>query len=281
MKIHGYILEGDLQTRSGGNCRWGFARKGTERFFIKELLSPVYPTDDAPLSDRLRELKRKGCKDFALRQAFLYRVINDCSDGTLVHIHEFFRCGSHYYVTMPAVNSLPEETVRSTDFTAEDRYRVGRLLVFSMDRLHRANLIHGDLKMSNVLLTRLRSGHITAGIVDFEDSYFTDEIRKPGESIRVDQRYMAPEIFRLMTGEEVRLTQSVDVFSLGLIIHEILTGRFPGYDSKYDYPFEAVLSGGEVATADWLPGPFDVLLPRMLAAEPERRISLSDAKRFF
>ena len=282
MKINGYILEGDFQTTGGGNCRWGFAKKGEKRFFIKELLTPVYPTDDVELSDRIREMKRKGCADFAHRQALIYQAINDHSDGALVHIEDFFRCGSHFYVTMPAVQSLPEDTVRATDFSAEDRYRVCRLLLSAVAGLHSANLIHGDLKPSNILMTKLPSGHITARIIDFEDCYYTSESPLPGDSVKGDQRYMAPETFLLMTGAELKLTQAVDVFSLGLIIHEILTGRFPKYDEQYDYPFEAVISGRPLLILPRrLPAPFDSLLPRMLVAEPEKRITLADALGYF
>jgi len=282
MNISGYILEEDLKTTNGANCRWGFAVRDGQKFFIKELLSPVYPTDEVELSREVRDRKRNSCNQFALRQAMLYKAINDCSDGTLVHISEFFRFGSHYYITMPAIESLPEELLYSGAFVAEDRYRTSRLLIFSIGRLHRAGLIHGDLKMSNVLLTRSPGRNITARIIDFEDCYWTSESPKPGDSIRVDQRYMAPETFRLMMGEEERLTQAIDVFSLGLMIHEILTGNFPKYDSQYDYPFEAVLSGSPLMILkNRLPDPFDILLPRMLAAEPGSRITLAEAEKYF
>jgi len=282
MEINGYILEGDFQTTGGGNCRWGFAKKEGKRFFIKELLTPVYPTDDVEISDKIRAMKRKGCADFAHRQALIYKAINDHSDGALVHINDFFRCGSHFYVTMPAVQSLPEDTVRSESFSAEDRYRVCRLLLSAVAGLHSAGLIHGDLKPSNILMTKLPSGHITARIIDFEDCYYTSESPGRGESVKGDQRYMAPETFLLMTGAALKLTQAVDVFSLGLIIHEILTGRFPKYDAKYNYPFEAVISGSPLLILPRrLPAPYDRLLPFMLEAEPEKRITLADALGYF
>ena len=282
MEINGYTLEGDLQMTGGGNCRWGFAAKDGKRFFIKELLSPVYPTDDVEISDRIREMKRKGCADFAERQTRIYKAINHHSNGALVHINEFFRCGSHFYITMPAVNSLPEEQIRSDSFSPEDRYRVCRLLIMAVAGLHSAGVIHGDLKPDNILMTKLASGHITARIIDFEDCYFTDESPGPGESVKGDQRYLAPETFLLMAGEDLKLTQAVDVFSLGLIIHEILTGKFPKYDEEYEYPFEAVISGKPLMILPRrLCAPFDRILPRMLAGKPEKRITLADAVKEF
>ena len=282
MDINGYILEGDLQTTGGGNCRWGFAQKGGKRFFIKELLTPVYPTDDVEISDRIREIKRKGCADFAHRQALIYKAINEYSDGALVHIHDFFRFGSHFYVTMPAIESLPEGVTRTESFSMEDRCRVCRLLLSAVASLHSAGLTHGDLKPANILMTKLPSGHITARIIDFEDCYFTSETPEPGDSVKGDQRYMAPETFLLMTGEEIKLTQAVDVFSLGLIIHEMLTGKFPKYDDQYDYPFEAAISGSPLMILRRrLPAPYDTILPRMLATEPEKRITLEEVLKVF
>lgn len=57
-----------------------------------------------------------------------------------------------------------------------------------------------------------------------------------------DQVYLAPEACKFMCGEPVELTCKIDVFSLGIIFHQILAGVLPWFDSEqYDYVFEAVL----------------------------------------
>ena len=71
MIINGYKLEEELQTRNGGNCKWGFGKKNGKVYFIKELLNPVYPVDEVKLSDTVRARKKKICHDFQERQTLL------------------------------------------------------------------------------------------------------------------------------------------------------------------------------------------------------------------
>ena len=279
MNVNGYEVSGDLQTTNGGNCKWGFAQKGGRRYFIKELLNPVYPTDDVDIAENLKERKRQACRKFEERQAQLYNTLNIASEGALVHVNEFFRCGSKYYITMPVVQGLPQGIRHSGDFSGEDRIRVCRTLIHSIGRMHKAGLIHGDLKPDNILLERTPAGHVTAKVIDFEDCYWTEESPKPGEDIRGDMIYLAPETFRLMCEENIRLTQAIDVYALGLVLHEILTGEFPRYDKKYTYPFEALVNGEKLQILPGrLPGPFLKLIPLMLAADPAIRITLDKAE---
>lgn len=43
--LNGYILKGELQNANSGFSKWGFAVKNGKEYFIKELISPVFPMD--------------------------------------------------------------------------------------------------------------------------------------------------------------------------------------------------------------------------------------------
>ena len=94
MVINGYELEADLQNANSGFSKWGFATKYGKEFFIKELITPVYPVDRSIMSDELFEKRRSGCAEYEERFRKYYSVINDASCGNLVRITEFFRSGS-------------------------------------------------------------------------------------------------------------------------------------------------------------------------------------------
>ena len=179
MEIKGYVLEGDLQTTNGGNCKWGFAKKNGRRYFIKELLNPVYPSDDVAISDELKKRKRAACRTFEDRQKLLYSTLNNCSEGVLVHIEEFFRCGSKYYITMPAIRAEKGDVTKDPSISGEDRIRICRSLIHSLARMHEAGLIHGDLKLDNVLITETSAGFYTPKVIDFEDCYWQKESPEP------------------------------------------------------------------------------------------------------
>ena len=281
MIINGYRLEEELQTRNGGNCKWGFGKKDGRVFFIKELLNPVYPVDEVKLSDTVRARKKKICQDFQSRQSQLYKALNDHSDGVLLHIEDFFRCQSKYYVVTSAIKGLPwEQVIKSKTFTWEDRLRMSRVLIHALNKMHQASIIHGDLKPDNVMMTLSKTNHVTCKIIDFEDAYWTSESPKPGDDVKCDVVYMAPETFRLMCGDNIRLTQGIDVFALGLILYQIMMGRFPEFDKeKYTYPFEVVLNGDTLKLrTDLLPPVYSKIIPMMLQADPEKRIPLYAAE---
>lgn len=276
-EINGYILDGELKTTNSGFSKWGFAQKAGKRVFIKELIDPIYPVDGGLLDAAMLARKRAICQQFEDRTKLLYRAINDCSDGNLVYIEDFFRCGSHYYIVMERVDAIGLDEVER--ITQEDKLRVCKALVHCLGRLHRAGIVHADIKLDNILFRRLPSGKVTGKLIDFDNCFWEAEPPRPDEEVHGDLVYMAPETFMMMQAEEGTLDRAIDVFALGIVFHQIFTGRTPGFDGeKYDYPFEAALDGAGLSVASEIPAEWRELIARMLAADPKERVSLEAAE---
>ena len=100
--INGYRLTEPFHNKNAGFCKWTFAQKNGEQYFIKQFLDPIYPQDPS-LSEQIRQYKIEDCRFFETEKMKICIAVNSASDGNLVRISELFRSGAHYYLTMPAV----------------------------------------------------------------------------------------------------------------------------------------------------------------------------------
>jgi serine/threonine protein kinase/Flp pilus assembly protein TadD len=88
---------------------------------------------------------------------------------------------------------------------------------------HRAGVIHRDLKPENVILTTGPDGRVRAVVTDFglAGTHEGDRLTSPGV-ITGTPAYMAPE--QLIGGS---VTSAADIYAFGLVLFEMLTGKFP------------------------------------------------------
>ncbi|MBR0381354.1 MAG: protein kinase [Eubacterium sp.] len=269
--INGYELLQPLQNQNAGFCKWTFVRRYGHEYFLKEFVDPVYPEENA-LSPELRDERIRICKDYEESKKKLYRAINEASDGGAVRIWEFFRSGSRYYIVMTKVVNEGIDIERITSLPMEDRMLILKSAAHSLMLLHRANVVHSDVKPGNFLIKRTAKGKYVTRIIDFDCSFLESDPPDASDDLGGDQVYLAPEAVRFMFGEDVKITTKADVFALGLLFHQYLTGSLPEFDTgEYDYACEAVLDGQEILPSPSLEDHLREMIGGMLKAEPEER----------
>ena len=104
---------------------------------------------------------------------------------------------------------------------------IARQLTQGLAAAHREGVLHGDLKSTNVMLTRSVSGGVRAVITDFglATSLSGDASAALSSALRGHPGYVAPERYK-GSPSSVRS----DIYSLGAILYELVAGRAP-FDS--------------------------------------------------
>jgi serine/threonine protein kinase len=140
---------------------------------------------------------------------------------------------------------------------------------------HEVGLVHRDLKPDNILLVPTREGGDLVKVVDFgiakaADDNNSQKVTKTGHVIGTPD-YMSPEQF---AGDP--LDGRTDIYSLGLVAFNMLTGRLPfpsesARESLIMRLTDAPLSLRDVSPhVDW-PDELQEVIEKSLARDPDRR----------
>ena len=141
---------------------------------------------------------------------------------------------------------------------------VARQTAEALAALHRAGFVHGDVKPENIRLTEAG----TAVLIDLGFAH------RPGENADLLKRglilgtanYLAPEVCALVPDADGR----ADVFSLGVMLFEMLTGALPYPLGTMAETLRAHRDGRPARLRDQ-PPLLTVLVARLLAKRPPQR----------
>jgi serine/threonine protein kinase len=233
--VGGYTLLEDFRVVGAGLSEWTFAQRDGREFFLKRFLSPTYPDDAAPGSAATKERKRARCAAFEAHHRGIQAALAPITSygGNLIATLDFFRDGAKYYKVTEKVDlaGLDSSNVARLDFPV--KLVLLKTVAHSLKILHDLDIVHSDLKPSNVLIKKTELGYTTK-LIDFDSSYIVGRPPPPDDIVGT-MNYYSPELVRYIQGtaDGTELTQASDVFALGLIYAEYLTGTLPAFDPAF------------------------------------------------
>ena len=160
--------------------------------------------------------------------AFLARFRNEArSVANLAHpnivtVHDVGSDGPTHYIVMEFVEGTDLKRIIKTDgaLPIDRALNLGIQICNGIGFAHRAGLVHADVKPQNMLVTK----DDVVKVTDFGIAQALSDAQ-PGEKQQVvwgSPHYFAPEQAR---GEKP--TPASDVYSIGIVLFEMLTGRLP------------------------------------------------------
>jgi DNA-binding beta-propeller fold protein YncE len=185
----------------------------------------VYRAHDLAL-DRpvaLKVLSPELAEDERFRQRFLLesRLAAALDHPSIVPVYDAGEARGELYIAMRYVEGTDlKELLAAGPLAPERAVALVSQVASALDAAHARGLVHRDVKPSNVLVSQ--EGHVY--LADFG---LTRRLGEPGSALGAARSlgtidYVAPEQIR---GEEV--DGRADVYSLGCLLHECLTGAPP------------------------------------------------------
>ena len=191
----------------------------------------------------------------------------------IVTIHEVVHSESNLAIVMELVDGASLRQLTGKPLPASEVLEIGFQIAEALAAAHGGNIVHGDIKPENIFLRRDRY----VKVLDFglAREITAESIAAGGSPGLGTLRYVSPEQAR---GEP--LSPASDVFSFGLVLYELATGRhaFPA-GSSIDTA-RAILSDEPSPPSSinsLIPAHVDLLIRAMLDKEPAKRPSAEEA----
>src|SRR6476620_2088573 len=197
----------------------------------------------------------------------------------IVQVYDTGVDDGRHYIVMEYVEgrSGAQLLQRQGPLDAETAAEIGVQACAGLDYAHRRGIIHRDVKPGNLMVVGgpVGGGEMTVKLTDFGIARAIEQTRiTQVGSVVGTAAYLAPEQVR---GEEA--TPATDVYALGVVLYQFLTGRLPYEGSSLaelavrqqnEKPLPPSTYNGEV------PEPLGSAVLRALEGDPNRRYASAD-----
>lgn len=219
--------------------------------------------------------------------------------SNLVSIYDYGEINGMLYIVMQYIEGRTlHAAANGRAVTQNEAVSLVAKISRALSHAHHSGILHRDIKPANILI----DSELNPIVVDFGLAHQTQDSAMKGDTVFGTPGYTAPEIL----APPYRADQRADIFSLGVLLHELLTGQLPQtpyhppsrlapVDPRYDtivmraihpspalrYPgtealaedLEKILNGQELATTSLLSNP--VTHPKLATTSPPTRIPVT------
>lgn len=237
----------DLAGQGGMGAVYKARQRGLDRLVALKILPPEVAKDPS----------------FEERFAREARALAKLSHPNIVGVHDSGNAGGLFYVLMEFVDGVNlRDAIQTGEFTPEEALAIVPQICEALQYAHDSGVVHRDIKPENILLDKKG----TVKIADFGLARLlgraADNFTLTGTNqVMGTPRYMAPE---QMEGSH-EVDHRADIFSLGVVFYEMLTGELPL--GRFDAPSKKVRVDVRL----------DEIVLRTLEKEPDRRYQTASA----
>ncbi|KAI9475461.1 MAG: camp-dependent protein kinase 10 [Benjaminiella poitrasii] len=180
---------------------------------------------------------------------FIVQLHCTFQDHSCLYMLQEYVIGGELFRHLRKANRFPNDTVRF----------YGAQIILALEYLHSKNIIYRDLKPENILLDQ-------RGYIKMTDFGFAKRVIDRTWTLCGTPEYLAPEVI-----QSKGHSKSVDWWSLGVLIFEMMAGYPPFFDDNHFGIYEKILSG-KVQYPAYFESSAKDLLKKLLVIDRTRRL---------
>ncbi|KAI1498771.1 hypothetical protein F5X99DRAFT_309534 [Biscogniauxia marginata] len=256
-----WILGKTIGAGSMGKVKLARKEDGTEQVACK--IIPRGSTEDGHHS---RADKERADQSKEIRTAREAAIVTLLQHPYICGLRDVVRTNYHWYMLFEYVNGgqMLDYIISHGKLKEKQARKFSRQIASALDYCHRNSIVHRDLKIENILISK--TGDIK--IIDFGLS----NLFAPRGHLKTfcgSLYFAAPELLqaRAYTGPEV------DVWSFGIVLYVLVCGKVP-FDDQSMPALHAKIKKGYVEYPNWLSSDCKGLLSRMLVTDPKQRATM-------
>jgi two-component system LytT family response regulator len=196
----------------------------------------------------------------------------------VAHIYEIGEARGIHFLSMEFIEGEPlESLIDGKPLGVAEISQIGSQIADALDAAHAKGIVHRDIKPANIMITP--RGHVK--VLDFGLAKVVDGPRAPSRS-QLETRYVSTAGALLGTVEYMSPEQALgravdhrsDIFSLGVVLYQMATGRVPFAGSTPSETIARILEAQPEAMARFnydLPEALDRIVRKCLEKDRERR----------
>jgi TolB-like protein len=189
----------------------------------------------------------------------------------ILPLHDSGHVGNLLYFITPYLSgeSLRDMIKRERRLSVRDAARIAHEVADALQYAHGCGVVHRDIKPDNILLSGSHAIVADFGVARAIDTARAHQITRTGPGSPGTPAYMSPE--QLVEGKNV--DQRSDIYSLGCVLYEMLTGKAPflgkeGFVRRFTEPPPSAREARQEVSPE-----MDAIIGKALAVEPLNRYS--------